>query len=342
MDNENIKIYFDNYLPISSDISDVNIILLKSTLTGEFCIQKIIPIRNLDIYKYLYKNHIPNTPIIYDIKIFDDFFVILCEYIFGSTLTDYINNIFIKKIPFDDKLFYKHMHTLLNIIDKLQKSKLIIHRDIKPDNIMIDKNNDLYLIDFDAAKFYNASENEDTHKIGTEKYAAPEQYGFGASNKSTDLYAYGKIMSDYSSINNDDNLYKKISPIINRLLKVDFRDRYQNILSLRADLFRAEYGFLSLTIPGFRTLNFIHMTIAVAVYITVFYCTIINTYFQNNNINILSFISIMIFIFVFCNYLNILNIVPLANSKNKIIKYLSRFLFALIIPSIIILLYIHL
>ena len=335
------KIYFDNYSIVDSDINDSNVLLLKNNVTSEVCVQKIIPIHQIDVYNYLIKNHIANTPTIYAIQMHDDFFVILCEYIDGITLTECINKIFLKDISFDTKLFFKHIHTLCNIIGKLQKSKSIIHRDIKPDNIMIDKNNMLYLIDFDAAKFFNPGESEDTHKIGTEQYAAPEQYGFGASNKATDIFAIGKIISDYSSIADDSSLNKKISPIINKCCKVDYRDRYQSINALKADLFRAEYGFLSLTLPGFRTGNFIHMVIASFAYLTIFYSTILYTIFYHHMISTVFFISLLVFSLVFCNYLNILNFFPLANSKNFVIKYITRFVLAMIIPSLIILAYIY-
>ena len=342
MNNNTYKIYFENYSIVNSNINDSNILLLKNDVTSELCVQKIIPIHQIDVYNCLIKNQIANTPAIYDIQMHKYFFVILCEYIDGLTLTEYINKIFLKEIAFDTKLFFNHIHTLCNIIGKLQKSKSIIHRDIKPDNIMIDKNNNLYLIDFDAAKFFNPGESEDTHKIGTEQYAAPEQYGFGSSNKATDIFAIGKIISDYSSIANDSSLNKKISPIINRCCKVDYRDRYQSINSLKADLFRAEYGFLSLALPGFRTGNFFHMVFATFIYITLFYCTIINTLFDYNTINTVFFFSFLIFTLVFCNYLNILNFFPPAISKNKVVRYISRFVLALIIPSLIILAYIYL
>ena len=336
------KIYFDNYVAIKNENNDEKICVVKNDITNEICVQKIVDLYQKEIYDYLLKNHIPNTPKIYDIKLVDDYIIILCEYIDGMTLTDYLNNIYLKNIEFNDKIFYKQINTLCDIIRNLQKTKIIIHRDIKPDNIMIDKNDNLYLIDFDSAKIYNPSESEDTHKIGTEKYAAPEQYGFGASNKTTDIFAIGKTISDYISIIDNNELNKKISPIIEKCCKVDYRDRYKNISILKADLFKAEHDLMFLTPPGFRTNNLLHMIIATITYALLIFCCFINTDIYDFRLNFITFISILSFIFIYFDYLNVQRILPTTKSKNTFIKIISKLFLSMIIPIIIILLYVHL
>lgn len=335
-------VYFEGYEVIDSDINDVYIQLVKNKTNGLICIQKIIPIELTDIYSHLQKKHIKNTPKIYDIKVDKLKSFVLCEYIDGMTLTDYINAIYLNEKSFDKKLFYKQINTLCDIINELQKSKFIIHRDIKPDNIMIDKNDELFLIDFDSAKIYNPLDTEDTTKLGTERYAAPEQYGFGASNKSTDMYAIGKIISDYCSVADDKKVEERLEKVIDKCCQVDYRDRYKNLNLLKADLFRSEYGFMNFALPGFRSSNFIHMLIATVVYITLFYSTIINTRLGNSKLGIVLFIAIMLFILIFYNYLDVDRIIPFAKSKNVFVKYLSKCFFSLIIPFLIILAYIHL
>ena len=51
----------------------------------------------------------------------------------------------------------------------------IIHRDIKAENILIDRTGCVKIIDYDAAKMYHKGKNRDTVLIGTEGSAAPEQ-----------------------------------------------------------------------------------------------------------------------------------------------------------------------
>ena len=336
------KIYFDNYEAINNENNDENICFVKNTVTNEICIQKIVALYQKEIYDYLLKNHIPNTPKIYNMKLIVESIAILCEYIDGMTLTDYLNNIYLKNVPFNDKTFYKQMNTLCDIIKNLQKTKIIIHRDIKPDNIMIDKNDNLYLIDFDSAKIYDPNVDEDTHKLGTEKYAAPEQYGFGASNKTTDIYAIGKIINDYTSIIENNELSKKISPIIEKCCKVDYRDRYKNISILKADLFKSEHNLFFLAPPGFRTNNFMHMVVATATYISLIYFCFIKTYVYDFSLNLVVFSSILLFILIFFDYLNIQRILPTTKSKNFFVRIISKLFLSITIPTIIIFLYVKL
>lgn len=70
----------------------------------------------------------------------------------------------------------------------------IIHRDIKPQNIVVEPSGELVLIDFDAARRYDGKKQRDTHFFGTEITAAPEQYGFEQTDARTDVYGLGKTL----------------------------------------------------------------------------------------------------------------------------------------------------
>lgn len=350
----NKKVYFENCVAIENINNSNKVLFVKNIETDVVYIQKIIPLYQKEIYEYLMANPIPNTARVYNIIVEEKFLVALCEYIDGDTLTDYINNIFLQKENFKNndaksdrsnlviKNFYKHIYTLLDIVQHLQKSKTIIHRDIKPDNIIITKNDELYLIDFDSAKVYEENETKDTHLIGSDGYAAPEQYGFGVSNKSTDIYAIGKVIDDYINIIDDKELSKKISPIIEKCCKIDYNDRYKNINQIRSDLFRAEHNIMFLAIPGFRSGNLFHIVVATFFYIFLFYVCFINTYVNVLPLNISIFISVMSFIFLFFNYLDVHRFLPFTKSKNPILKYLSITFYSSIISFAIIFCFIEL
>ena len=66
----------------------------------------------------------------------------------------------------------------------------IVHRDVKPENIIL-RGNHAVLLDFDAARVIKEGESRDTRMLGTNGYAAPEQYGLSQTDGRTDIYALG-------------------------------------------------------------------------------------------------------------------------------------------------------
>ena len=70
----------------------------------------------------------------------------------------------------------------------------IIFRDLKPGNIMIDRDGTVKLIDFGIARLFTPGKSRDTTTLGTPGYAAPEQYGKGQTDARSDLYALGATL----------------------------------------------------------------------------------------------------------------------------------------------------
>lgn len=70
----------------------------------------------------------------------------------------------------------------------------IIHRDIKPDNIIIGPDGEVGLIDFGIARQYKPHQDSDTRIMGSSVTAAPEQYGFAQTDQRADLYALGATL----------------------------------------------------------------------------------------------------------------------------------------------------
>ncbi len=82
-----------------------------------------------------------------------------------------------------DILFYLHGQT-----------PPIVHRDIKPQNLVIDARGGLHLIDFGISRIYDKEAEEDTVCYGTKHFAAPEQYGFAQTDTRTDIFALGVLL----------------------------------------------------------------------------------------------------------------------------------------------------
>lgn len=140
-----------------------------------------------EIFRLLAEIKSPYLPEIVEIFSGDGETVVIEKYIEGETLASAIAN---KKLT---KTAAKNAaRQLLCALDAIQKTGLV-HRDIKPENIMLAEGK-ITLIDFGIARIYKENETRDTRHLGTEGYAAPEQYGFSQSDKRTDIYSAGKTI----------------------------------------------------------------------------------------------------------------------------------------------------
>ena len=74
------------------------------------------------------------------------------------------------------------------------QSPPIIHRDIKPQNIILDSDSKAWLIDFGISREYDASASKDTTYFGTVDFAPPEQYGFSQTDHRTDIFSLGVLI----------------------------------------------------------------------------------------------------------------------------------------------------
>ena len=70
-----------------------------------------------------------------------------------------------------------------------------IYRDLKPGNILVKEDGSCVLVDYGAVRAYRKGASQDTHPLGTEGYAAPEQYGgWEQSDPRTDVYGVGAVL----------------------------------------------------------------------------------------------------------------------------------------------------
>ena len=111
----------------------------------------------------------------------------------------------------------------------------ILHRDIKPENLIEQRDGTIRLIDFDAARLMGAEGEEkaaDTVYLGTRGYAPPEQYGYGATDARSDIYALGMTMQELLG----PDYHGSLARICRRASEVDPKRRYQNICALVRDV----------------------------------------------------------------------------------------------------------
>lgn len=82
---------------------------------------------------------------------------------------------------------------ILNYLHNLEPP--VIHRDIKPQNVIMQPDGQIALIDFGISRCYKDGHTSDTTMSGTHGFAPPEQYGFAQTDCRSDLYSLGILLT---------------------------------------------------------------------------------------------------------------------------------------------------
>ena len=137
-------------------------------------------------------------------------------------------------IPFPWKRLQLLFLNICEILGFLH-SKNIIHRDLKPNNIIIDKYNNVKIIDFGCSRKTDNKKNRDTSLLGTPGYASPEQYGFSQTDQRTDIYSLGILIQEIvEKFNIDIDL--NLKAVIEKCKRIDPDQRYANTMDIIKDI----------------------------------------------------------------------------------------------------------
>ena len=131
----------------------------------------------------------PNIVSVYDVSSFSDANYIVMELIDGITLKQYME----KKGVLNWK---ETLHFAIQIAKALEHahSKGIVHRDIKPHNVMVLKNGSVKVADFGIARVMSKSNTLTKEALGSVHYISPEQAKGGRVDNRSDLYSLGVVM----------------------------------------------------------------------------------------------------------------------------------------------------
>lgn len=334
-------IIISNYKTIAVINEPHKIYLVQNIDTGKIYAKKVLDVYNIDVYNCLYQNPVIGTPRIIDHVQTDSTLTIVEEYISGESLQEKIENgsLSVNEIT-------NFMVDLCDTLSRLHSiNPPIIHRDIKPSNVIISSCGHAVLLDFNAAKYFSAESEKDTVLLGTQGYAAPEQYGFGASSPQTDIYSLGIMLQEM--LDSIDFSSKHFDDIINKCTRVNVSERYANVQKLKEALTITrkphQSNLAKFTPPGYRTKTPWKMLLATVGYIIILWlCTTIefeNCYgielWANRLILLLMLLSI---IFSCFNYLDIQRLVPLCKHENKILHYVGIAILVFVLPFCLMLL----
>lgn len=140
---------------------------------------------------------------------------------------------------------------VLQVCDALHEMHQLglVHRDVKPSNLMLDQNGNCWLIDFglvrDELQPAAPRQTQAGSVLGTIGYMAPEQgkdsrLATAASDQwSTGAVLYQLLTGDAVSSRDDDRLPAALRPVVSRTLKARPEDRYPNMLEFKDALIQA-------------------------------------------------------------------------------------------------------
>ena len=202
-----------------------------------------------------HENIVKVTDIGYDIGVY----YMVMDFIDGATLKSLIQ----EKSVIDEKDAVQYAIQVCSALAAAHK-KGIIHRDIKPQNILIDQEGDVKLTDFGIAKSASSEESDGKKVMGSVYYISPEQAKGERADNRSDIYSLGIMlyemvtgilpytaaetvtvalkhinepMTPPASVKN--GLSRSVNDIILKATSKSKKDRYQNIADFKSDLVRA-------------------------------------------------------------------------------------------------------
>ena len=199
----------------------------------------------------------PNIVKVYDVSFGDKLQYIVMEYVEGITLKEYIQQQGVLNCK-------EIVHFTTQILKAIQHAhnKGIVHRDIKPQNILLLQNGTIKVTDFGIARFSrNDTRTMGGNAIGSVHYISPEQARGDVTDEKSDIYSVGVLMYEMltgqlpfqsdsavsvalmqvqeeavppSAINSD--IPTGLEQITMRAMQKNPRDRYQSVAEMLLDI----------------------------------------------------------------------------------------------------------
>lgn len=199
----------------------------------------------------------PNIVNIFDVGEDGDLHYLVMEFVEGKTLKQYITD----SAPLPPSEAVDIMKQLTSAIAHAHQNQ-IIHRDIKPQNILMDGTHHVKITDFGIAMALSATSFTQTNSVlGTVHYLSPEQARGGTATKKSDVYALGIVLyelltgklpfsgesavsialkhlqTDTPSVRaTNPNIPQSLENVVMKATAKDPRNRYQTVEQMQRDL----------------------------------------------------------------------------------------------------------
>ncbi len=221
--------------------------LIKSENT--FRVMKQISKEDVELNKKIRSIKNKHIAAVFNIVESDGKYFVIEEYVDGITLDEYLKSG--KEI--NDYIVSNIIKSVCDGLGALH-AKGIVHRDINPNNIILGSDG-VKIIDFGICRTVKLAKSNDTEILGTQGYAAPEQFGFKQSGTRADIYAVGVLINVMLTGHfPNEGISKGIFyPIIKKCTAIDENDRYQDVSQLVFAIDNALKNKSSIILPGFRT-----------------------------------------------------------------------------------------
>lgn len=328
-----------------------NVRLVRNSITGKIAVKKLMKAEQKPVYDFLKRHRSDYIPEIYECFEYGRQMIVIEEYIEGRNLNDILS----------ERSFSKEegCHIVREICRALYPLHMadppIVCRDLKPENIMLDSCGKVKLIDFDIARRVSPGKNRDTVIMGTEGFAAPEQFGYGQTDGRSDIYSLGAVLN-YIILGKHpvyEILEGRLGDVVRRCLLINPDERYQNVKELeyvleeispseRAEVPASEQkkeaeagkekSWRRFLPPGFRSGTVWKMILAVTVYLAVIDLSF-SMEIENQGVVLtgmrarvqqsLFFVSQLLEIGFVFNYMGMRETIPVPNPKNRFLRVLS-------------------
>lgn len=222
------------YQDLGSLNENPDVHIVRNNIDGRICVKKSVRSEQQGIYEFFRNTHNTYIPRIYEMVPVEDHIIVIEEYLTGKNLEECL-----RERKFTGCEAAGIIIRLCRGLAPLhQASPAIICRDLKPANVILTLDGRVMLVDFDIARTYQAGKNKDTALMGTQGFAAPEQFGFGQTDPRTDIYGLG-VMLNYlitGCFLNEQMVTGRFRDIVQKCTAMNSKERYQSVFELEQAL----------------------------------------------------------------------------------------------------------